>query len=136
MTGRPFETLYASGSGSPASYSYYNSLGQLTNETDPDSIATFYVYNGKGELAYTVVDVNQNGLIDYSGTDRILLTTNDVTNDTVNVRRTSTYAWNTGSNSSNVVVDGRVFNRWAAFIEFHLEQRHGGGQFDPDGLWR
>jgi RHS repeat-associated protein len=103
--GRPCWTIYAAASGAPASYSYYNHLGQLTNEVDPDGVSTLYQYDGKGETAYTAVDMNQNGVIDFGGVDRITWTTNDVTTDHgTNVRRTRTFVWDTlNVNSSSLV---------------------------------
>ncbi len=38
---------------------------------------TLYQYNGKGEQEYTVVDMNQNGQIDFAGADRITRTVVD-----------------------------------------------------------
>ncbi len=103
--GRPCWTIYAAASGTPTSYSYYNNLGQLTNEVDPDGVSTLYQYDGKGEAAYTAVDMNQNGVIDFGGADRITWTTNDVTTDHgTNVRRSRTYVWDTlNVNSASLV---------------------------------
>ena len=117
LLGRNYKTLYAAASGTPYSISYYNSLGQLTNTVDPDGVSTLYAYNPKGEKMLTVVDVNQNGSIDWSGSDRITFTTNDVVFDSAlgtNVVRTRTYG-TTGisSSASNLLepggdADGRV----------------------------
>jgi RHS repeat-associated protein len=94
LAGRSYETVYASASGSPTSLSSYNVLGQLASQTDPDGVVTLYQYNAKGELAYTAIDMNRNGTIDFSGTDRITQTTNDIIADhSTNVRRTRTYVW-------------------------------------------
>jgi RHS repeat-associated protein len=102
---RQYKTIYAGASSNPFSISYYNSLGQVTNQVDPDGVSTLYAYNGKGEQVLTVVDMNRDYNIDFSGPDRITLTTNDVVADHgANVRRTQLFAWGTnGSASSNVL---------------------------------
>ena len=43
----------------PSSTSYYNGLGQLTNQTDPDGVATLYGYDDQGRRILTAVDMNQ-----------------------------------------------------------------------------
>lgn len=102
--GQLFETVYAGASSNPYSISYYNNAGQLTNQIDPDGDSTMYAYNSKGELAYTILDMNQNGIIDWSGPDRITFTTNDVTSDNgATVHRTRTFVWSASSNSSNLI---------------------------------
>jgi RHS repeat-associated protein len=102
MLGQTFKTVYASASGTPTQISYFNTLGQLTNTIDPDGVSTIYAYNAKGERAYTILDMNQNGAIDWSGPDRITYTTNDVVvAGADNARRTLTYVWSASSNSSN-----------------------------------
>lgn len=92
--GRNFQTMYGDGS---SSQSFYNNLGQLSEQMDPDGVTTFYQYNARGQLAYTTNDP--------SGEDRITLNINDVTNDHgANVLRSRTYVWGTsGSDSSNLV---------------------------------
>jgi RHS repeat-associated protein len=101
MAGRTTEILYADGH---YSQSFYNSQGQLWKQIDPDGVITLYQYNAKDELAYTAVDLNQNGIIDFSGTDRINQTTNDVTTDySTTVRRTRNYSWLDGQSSGTLV---------------------------------
>ena len=58
--GAAYETIYAAGSGTPYGLLTYNNLGQLISESDPDQVATLYLYNGKGELSFTAADLNQN----------------------------------------------------------------------------
>ena len=99
--GRPCETYYADGA---YSQSFYNSLGQLSDQVDPDGVATLYAYNAKGERLDTAVDMNQNGQIDYAGPDRItrVVTTNDLTSLlglSGNVQRTLTYVWTNASSA-------------------------------------
>src|SRR4051812_11429004 len=75
----------------------------MTNQVDPDGISTIYVYNPKGEPEYTVIDMNRNGQIDWTGSDRITRVVNMVTNDGVNLQRSRTYVWNTTNDSALLV---------------------------------
>lgn len=107
MLGRTYKTAYASATGAPASFSFYNSKGQLSEQIDPDGVTNFYQYNAKGELAYTAVAManNETG-INFSGNDRITQTTNDVLYDSsvnANVRRTRTYVWLDGQSAGTPV---------------------------------
>ena len=86
--------------------SEYNSKGQLVREVDADGVAKLLSYNGMGELEVTVIDMNRNGQIDESGTDRITktvrtyLATNDVNNARgVAIERNETYVWSTDNQS-------------------------------------
>jgi RHS repeat-associated protein len=118
--GHPTKIIYAAADGqpNPTSYSYYNPKGQLTNSVDPDGVSTLYAYDGKGDQIFTAIDMDQNGGIDFTGTDRITWTTNDVVSDHgTYVRRTQTFVWDTLSSgtpklvsSSESSVDG--FNTW------------------------
>jgi RHS repeat-associated protein len=104
MVGRSYKIAYAAASGTPFAISYYNTKGQLTNQVDADGVSTLYAYNPKGELAYTILDVDRDYTIDWSGDDRISYVTNDVVNNgTADVHRSRTYVWNTSANSSNLV---------------------------------
>ena len=100
--GRVYKTVYSSASGTPTSQSIYNSYGQLAQQIDPDGVTTLYQYNSKGQLTYTAVDMNANGVIDFGGLDRITGTISDVVNTgyNLNVNRTRRYVWK--SNSSTV----------------------------------
>jgi RHS repeat-associated protein len=99
--GRNYRTAYSDGS---YSQTFYNTPGQLSEQIDPDGVITLYQYNGKGEMSYTAVDINQNGSIDFSGVDQITLVTNDVTTDYgYNVVRSRTYVWNTPYANSSVL---------------------------------
>jgi len=102
LLGRPWKALYPDGA---FSQTIYNILGQTSTEVDPDGVSALYAYNGKGEQVYSAVDMNQNGAIDFAGTDRITFTTNDVVLDhSTAVRRTRTYVWPTlNSAVSNLV---------------------------------
>jgi RHS repeat-associated protein len=105
FAGRNYKTVFASASGTPAVVLSYNAKGQLASQADPDGVANLYAYNSKGETMDTAIDMNANGTIDFSGTDRITYTVSDVTTDhSTNVRRTRTYVWNTlNANSTNLV---------------------------------
>ncbi len=104
MAGRSYKTINASASGSTNALSYYNSLGQLTNQIDPDGVSTLLAYNAKGRQVYTIVDINQNGSVDFGGPDRITFVTNDVVVDNgANVQRSQTFVWSTSANSSNLI---------------------------------
>lgn len=150
--GRRYKTMYATnGLTYPYSISFYNTLGQLTNQVDPDGVSTLFVYNARGELQTTVLDMNQNYNIEYLGSDRISWTTNDVVVDNgSNVQRARTYVWNTsGSASSNLVsttestTDGLAFiniayNNGVAIASSNVTAYFGGGyrsqtSYAPDG---
>src|SRR6266566_1363769 len=83
----------------------YNAQGQLAKQVDPDGVTTLYLYNAKGELEYTGLDLNTNNVIDFAGADRITWTTNYVTtNNSTTVRRTQNYVWSTaGTDASNLL---------------------------------
>src|SRR5205085_977253 len=101
--GRPYKNLFPGASGTASSISYYNARGQRTNQIDPDAVSTIYVFNSKGEQTHTVLDFDQDHVIDYSGDDRITMTTNDVAFENgANVNRTRTYAWATAANTATL----------------------------------
>jgi YD repeat-containing protein len=106
LLGRDYKTLYSSASGTPMSQSFYNALGQLVQQVDPDGVTTLSQYNPKGEVAYTAVDMNTNGVIDFGGNDRITYTVSDVVTNSNNVylNRTRTYHWNTANSSASNLV--------------------------------
>jgi RHS repeat-associated protein len=95
MVGRSYLTLYNSASGAPGSTNFYNALGQLTHQVDPDGVSMLYAYTPRGELAFSVLDSNRNALIDFDGNDRITMVTDDVDYqwDTGIRRRSFTYVW-------------------------------------------
>ncbi|MDR3574548.1 MAG: RHS repeat-associated core domain-containing protein [Anaerolineaceae bacterium] len=105
MAGRTVETLYADGS---YSQSFYNAIGQLAKQVDPDGVTTLYEHNAKGELTSTVTDLNQDDIIDSgsSGHDRITQTTNDVIYDatySTTVSRSRNLVWLDGSSTGTLV---------------------------------
>ena len=106
LLGRDYKTVYASASGTPASQTFYNAVGQPVKQVDPDGVTTLVQYNAKGQVAYSATDMNTNGVIDFAGNDRISYTVSDVVSNGYNlyVNRTRTYVWNTANfNSSNLV---------------------------------
>ena len=83
----------------------YNPLGQLVSQTDPDGVATLFAYNAEGQREVTAIDLDQNGVIDHAGTDRITKTATDVYNKSGTVvRRTSTQVWATDNSDTATTV--------------------------------
>jgi YD repeat-containing protein len=68
MLGRSYKTVYPDGA---YSQSFYNNVGQLIKQRDPDGVVTLFAYNAQGEQSISAVDINRNDLIDYAGTDRV-----------------------------------------------------------------
>lgn len=95
FAGRPYLKVYADGATEQSSY---NNLGQLVKQVDADGVTTLYAYNARGEQEYTAIDVDQNGSIDFTGTDCITQTHRDVLTDHgVTVQRTTTTVWTTNN---------------------------------------
>ena len=104
MLGRRFLTAFADPTSPPTESRSFNSLGQLTSQTDADGIPTLYGYNAKGERVFVVQDMNKDGTTNWTGPDRITYSTNDVTTDNGStVKRTQTYVWNTAANSASLL---------------------------------
>lgn len=84
----------------------YNDLGQLVKESDPDGVVTLYAYNGKGEREVTAIDLDQDGVIDYGGIDRITQVVRDVASKSggVIVDRATTRVWATDNAATATVV--------------------------------
>jgi RHS repeat-associated protein len=59
---------------------FFNALGQRIRDVDPDGQQNLYAYNSESELEYTALDVDQDGVIDFAGTDRISRVQEVVTN--------------------------------------------------------
>jgi len=100
--GHAYKTVYADNN---YSQSVYNTNGQLSAQIDPDGVTTLYQYDDQGRQTFVAADLNTNGIIDFSGADRITETLNDFTNDHgMDVSRSRTYVWKTGGSSiSNLV---------------------------------
>ena len=58
--------------------SYFNNLGQLNKQVDPDGVITLLAYNLEGQLQVSVLDTNRNSNPDFNGLDRVNRTLNDV----------------------------------------------------------
>jgi YD repeat-containing protein len=93
MVGRPYLIVHSDGS---KARSYFNDNGQLVKQVAEDGVTTLLAYNAKGEQEYVAVDMNQNGSIDFNGTDRISRVQRSVVSDQGTVkRRTTTTVWTT-----------------------------------------
>lgn len=85
----------------------YNGLNQLTRFRSPEGLR-FYSYNGRGEVETNAVDMDLSESIVPAGTDRIVMTTNDVVVDgSIAFFRSRTYAWPTLNNASSILLTTR-----------------------------
>jgi RHS repeat-associated protein len=102
FAGRTYKTVYAD---SAVAQSYFDSGGQLVKQVDPDGVTTLFADNALGEQEYAALDVDRNGVIDYSGTDRITRVRREVTtaHDTT-VTRLTTTGWTTDSTADTQTV--------------------------------
>ncbi len=108
MLGRAHRTETAAGA---ITRSFYNAKGQLEKQVDPDGVTTLFAYDSEGELETTAIDMNQDGVIDYDGQDRITRNANTVVPDArevegeaIDVRRTTTRIWSINNlNVSRVI---------------------------------
>jgi len=103
MLGRTYKTL---DSDNASSQFYFNNLGQLWKQVDPDGNITLSTNINYIEQ-YTIVDTNRNSVFDWSGPDRITKTVSDVvSNSTLKayVRRTQTYVYPTDGSSSTLLL--------------------------------
>lgn len=97
--GRSYKTVYAAPNEPyPFSASSYNDLGQISSRRDPDAVTNLYSYNGQGELAYSAVDLDGDGVID-TDTDRVIRTERAVLSDRI---QTDTTVWVDVPNSGSV----------------------------------
>lgn len=73
MAGRLVREEESHERGTPAVTQYfYNAKAQLEKLIDPDGVTGLFAYNEKGELVTEAIDANGNGLIDLSGSDRVI----------------------------------------------------------------
>jgi RHS repeat-associated protein len=100
--GRDYKTVFPDGASSSV---VFNNLGQAVKYVDLDGVTTLRQYNSKGWTEYVVVDVNTNGVIDFSGTDRVTQTVIDVAPaHGTNVQRTRVFVWSVeNSGVSNLI---------------------------------
>ena len=68
LLGRTYKTVYAD---SNSSSNTWNSLGQLSSQTDPDGVKTLSQYNSRGERTYTAIDIDGDSAIGTNGVDRV-----------------------------------------------------------------
>jgi RHS repeat-associated protein len=88
FAGRSYKTLYADNA---TQQNVYNAKGQLAQTIDPDGVTTLYAYNARGEQEIAALDLDRNGAIDFTGTDRIVKTTTQFTTaHGTTVRQTTT----------------------------------------------
>jgi len=103
---RGYRTAYAAAS-TPYPYrrTTYNTKGQPIKERDPDGVSLLSQFNAKGELEFSAVDLNQDGLIDFSGSDRVTRITRDVTTYAgSDVQRTQTSVYTTDNQPATALV--------------------------------
>ena len=66
----------------------------MTATTDADGVTSLYAYDDRGRRTHTAIDINQNGTIDFGGTDRITKVEYDVAQrDGLVVNQTATSVW-------------------------------------------
>lgn len=104
--GREYKRVMAKASTPyPFSLKVFNNKGQLTKSVDEDGVTLLSAYDALGTLEYSAVDLNNNGVIDLAGTDRVTRTVNDVYNNgTAVVRRTRRYEWTTPNVDSSLLI--------------------------------
>ncbi len=84
---------------------YFDAVGRLAREVDPDGITTLYGYDVRGRQSVTAVAMNGNNTIDYAGTDRITRTLSSVgVRDGRTVQRTETQVWEIDQQATPVTV--------------------------------
>jgi RHS repeat-associated protein len=84
---------------------YFDAIGRLVREVDPDGVTTLYGYDARGRSAITAVDLNGNNVIDYNGSDRITRTLFEVAvRDGRTVQRSTTQAWETDGQDTPTTV--------------------------------
>jgi RHS repeat-associated protein len=101
--GRSYKTVYPDGA---TNMSYFNAQGELWKQVDPDGVITLMT-NVNFNESYSVVDMDRDSLIDWSGPDRISKSVNDVTSSSLmggNVRRTRSYVYASNGSSAETLV--------------------------------
>ncbi len=102
MVGRPCAAFYPDSSHSST---LYNALGQMVESVDQTGITHLWLYDPKGQQAYSALSYAQNNTIQFTGGDNITWTTNFVTTDHgTTVRVTQTYDWPTIGSGSTLLV--------------------------------
>ena len=91
MLGQVTKTLYPDGAGGRM---FYNAVGQLVRQVDPDGVTTLYSYDSQGAREVVAIDMDGNGVIDFAGTDRVARTRSEVgMREGVVVQRATTMVW-------------------------------------------
>jgi RHS repeat-associated protein len=106
FAGRSYKTEYPDGA---TQQRYFDAVGRVVREVDPDGVVTLYTYSLLGEREVTARDVDGNGTIDYAGLDRITRTTRSVASKTegsvaYTVIRTIAELWETDNQDTPVTV--------------------------------
>jgi RHS repeat-associated protein len=101
--GRPFATLTSAGNRSD---SFYNTKGQLIRTVDGDGVGQLYAYDDLGRRSIAAADLNENGTIDFQGTDRSVRTARAILDDAAHgpILRTTTEAWATDNSDTPTVL--------------------------------
>ncbi len=107
MVGNIYKTVFSAET-EPFPYTMltYNDKGQLSSTRDADGVVTLYEYNGKGDMEYVTLDVNQNGTRDSGGADRITRTVSTYTTRAganVDVHRTQTSVWDSSTATATII---------------------------------
>ena len=74
--GRSYKTVFADDS---ESVSYYDSASRPVKQVGPNGRTTLTAYNAKGDVEATALDLNNNGVIDYTNSDRVEKYVNSIT---------------------------------------------------------
>lgn len=83
----------------------YDAVGRLIRQTDADGVQTLFAYNDRSERIVTAIDLDQDGVIDYDGTDRITRTTTIVADKSgTTVSRTTNEVWATPNTDTATTV--------------------------------
>lgn len=99
--GQQFRTTFADST----SQNSYFSGGKLVRQVDADGVTTLFQYDPWGNAEFQAIDVNQNGVIDTNGTDRITRTLQDTGMHGANVvsrRQVLVYTSNSSTNQAQM----------------------------------
>jgi RHS repeat-associated protein len=102
VAGRNYKTVL---SDAATIQTFWNVKGQQIKTIDADGVVQLKQYNGEGEVEYTAVDEDRDGVIDFAGLDRVQRTQRLVTTaHGYNVIQSKSYLWATNSSAvSNLV---------------------------------
>ncbi|MBL9166811.1 MAG: RHS repeat-associated core domain-containing protein [Verrucomicrobiales bacterium] len=102
MAGRNYKTVMSDGANVQT---FWNIKGQQVKTIDADGVIQLMQYNGEGNLEYTAVDQDRDGVIDFAGLDRVQRAQKLVTTaHGYNVVQSKSYLWATNSSAvSNLV---------------------------------